>query len=353
MSRSVSAGFLRALTLTLTLTLALGAPGALAQGKFPGIGRAATPEEVRAWDIDVRTDFKGLPVGSGSVAKGQQVWEGKCASCHGVFGESNEFFTPIVGGVTAEDVKRGRVAALIGKPELQRTTLMKMSSIATLWDYINRAMPWNTPKSLSVEEVYAVTAFILNLGEILPDSFVLSDKNIGEVQKLVPNRNGMTRKHGLWEAGGSADVKNTLCMKDCPVGVHGQLQITSSIPDYARDAHGNLADQNRPVGPVRGVVTGKGAVARAASAVGDPRALANSSNCLACHATDRKVVGPSFIDIAGRYKGDSAAPARLAARIKDGGVGAWGNVPMPPHAGVKSEEIELLVRWILSGAGPN
>ena len=67
---------------------------------FPGIGRAATPKEVAAWDIDVRPDFKGLPKGSGSVAQGMDVWEAKCASCHGVFGESNEVFSPLIGGTT-------------------------------------------------------------------------------------------------------------------------------------------------------------------------------------------------------------------------------------------------------------
>ena len=80
--------------------------------KFPGIGRNATPAEVMAWDIDVRPDFKGLPKGSGSVEQGQVIWESKCASCHGVFGESNEIFTPIAGGTTADDVKTGRVASL-------------------------------------------------------------------------------------------------------------------------------------------------------------------------------------------------------------------------------------------------
>lgn len=64
-----------------------------AGAEFTGIGRAATVKEVAAWDIDVRPDFKGLPTGSGSVAKGQDVWEGKCASCHGVFGESNSVFS--------------------------------------------------------------------------------------------------------------------------------------------------------------------------------------------------------------------------------------------------------------------
>ena len=69
---------------------------------------------------------------------------------------------------------------------------MKVSSVSTLWDYINRAMPWNAPKSLSTEEVYAVTAYLLNLGGVLPDNFVLSDRNIAEVQQRLPNRNGMT-----------------------------------------------------------------------------------------------------------------------------------------------------------------
>src|SRR5436853_3365611 len=80
--------------------------------QFPGIGRPATPAEIAAWDIDVRPDFKGLPPGSGSVAKGQKVWDEKCASCHGTFGESNEVFTPLVGGTTAEDMKTGRVRSL-------------------------------------------------------------------------------------------------------------------------------------------------------------------------------------------------------------------------------------------------
>jgi mono/diheme cytochrome c family protein len=71
---------------------------------FPGIGRAATPKEVAAWDIDVRPDFKGLPEGSGTVASGMEMWEAKCASCHGVFGESNEVFSPLIGGTTAEDI---------------------------------------------------------------------------------------------------------------------------------------------------------------------------------------------------------------------------------------------------------
>ena len=221
------------------------------QNRFQGIGRAATPAEIAAWDIDVRPDFKGLPGGLGSVKQGEEVWEAKCASCHGSFGESNAVFPPIAGGTTAEDIERGRVAAL-AKPGEQRTTLMKLSQISTLWDYINRAMPWYAPKTLSADEVYALTAFILSLGRIVPEDFVLSDRNIGEVQKRLPNRDGMMRMPGLWNAHGRGDVRNAACMKDCAVGV----KIVSSLPDHARGTHGNLAEQNRPVGPVRGWASG-------------------------------------------------------------------------------------------------
>ena len=171
--------------LTFVLLVAGYAVVAAAQtAAYQGIGRPATPKEVQAWDIDVRPDFKGLPKGSGSVAQGQDLWEAKCAGCHGIFGESNEVFMPLVGGTTAEDVKTGRVARLNDPAFPGRTTLMKVSTVSTLWDYIRRAMPWTAPKSLSVDEVYAVTAFLLNLGGIVPDDFVLSERTMAQAQAL-------------------------------------------------------------------------------------------------------------------------------------------------------------------------
>ncbi|HLL17838.1 MAG TPA: cytochrome c, partial [Rubrivivax sp.] len=240
-----------------------------AQARYPSIGRAATPAEVKAWDIDVRPDFVGLPKGSGSVARGMQVWESKCASCHGVFGESNEVFSPLVGGTTVDDIKTGRVANLKRADYPGRTTLMKVAHVATLWDYINRAMPWNMPKSLTTEEVYAVTAYMLNLGGILPDDFTLSDRNIADVQKRMPNRNGMTAAHAMWpgnELNGTSkpDVRAAACMVNCPV----DGKVTSMLPDHARHAHGNLAEQNRLVGPQRGADTTRTAGPATAGAAG-------------------------------------------------------------------------------------
>jgi mono/diheme cytochrome c family protein len=210
--------------LTLVLMAITGFFSAQATGMYPGIGRNATPKEVAAWDIDVRPDFKGLPKGSGTVAKGQDVWEAKCAQCHGIFGESNEVFNPLVGGTTAEDVKSGRVAKL-KDPDGGRTTFMKVASLSTVWDYINRAMPWTAPKSLSTDEVYSVTAFLLNLAGVVPDNFTLSDKNIGEVQGRMPNRNGMQTRHAMWpgkRVWGNQEARHRKC------GVHEELRYRAN-----------------------------------------------------------------------------------------------------------------------------
>jgi cytochrome c len=145
-------------------------------------------------------------------------------------------------------------------------------------------MPWNAPKSLTTEEVYAVTAYLLHLGDILPADFVLSDRNMAEVQQRLPNRNGMTRNHGLWDIKGKPDVVGVACMRNCPTNG----QTSSQLPDHARDAHGNLADQNRLVGPARGADT-----ARLAAPV-DVADLAKRKACLSCHGVEKRIVGPSF-----------------------------------------------------------
>lgn len=335
------------------------APAAPDDKPWSAIGRPATATEIRAWDIDVRPDFKGLPPGSGSVEQGQEVWEAKCASCHGTFGESNEVFAPIVGGTSAEDMRTGRVSAFVKGGVPQRTTLMKLSQISTLWDYIRRAMPWNAPKSLTVDEVYAVTAYILNLGDIVPADFVLSGRNIAEVQARLPNRDGMVRFDGLWSVRGKPDVQGDACMHDCPVSA----EVRSALPEFARNAHGNLAGQNRLIGPVRGADTTQpalreppapGALRAAAAAVAPdakaPADLARESGCLACHAVAGRLVGPAFRDVAARYAGQADAAGRLARRVREGSQGAWGSMPMPPNPGVAESDLGVIVKWVLDRA---
>ena len=328
------------------------------------LGRAATPAEVKAWDIDVRPDFKGLPKGAGSVSMGETVWIAKCSSCHGDFGESNEVFTPIIGGTTKKDIETGRVASLVeGAPATapQKTTIMKVATLSTLWDYINRAMPWNNPKTLTPDEVFGVTAYLLSLAEIVPADFVLSDKNIAEVQKRMPNRNGMVFYEPLWKVNGKGDVKNVACMKDCEF----DPRVKSFLPDFARDAHGNIQEQNRGIGPVRGVDTTKppakglvgGAAAAAAPAAAPAAAkgpnvnnLLAANSCTACHGMKNKIVGPGFNEIAAKHKGKANLEAYLVGKIKNGGSGVYGAIPMPAQPQVKDADAQAMAQWIAAGA---
>jgi S-disulfanyl-L-cysteine oxidoreductase SoxD len=326
---------------------------------YEGIGRAATPKELAAWDIDVRPDFKGLPKGSGSVAKGMDVWESKCASCHGIFGESNEVFSPIVGGTTKDDIRTGRVARLNDPGFPGRTTLMKVSTLSTLWDYVNRAMPWTAPKSLGADEVYAVTAYILNMGGILPDDFTLSDRNVAEVQNLLPNRNGTTTEHSLWPGAGfgkrKPDVLATACMKDCAAAP----RLASFLPEFARDSHGNLAEQNRPVGAQRGADTSRFAAAEAAvvpavsksmgaTAGAAATALIQKHACVACHGIENKILGPSFRDVAKKYASRADAAAYLTGKIQAGGSGVWGALAMPAQA-LGESDAKAIAQWLADG----
>jgi S-disulfanyl-L-cysteine oxidoreductase SoxD len=316
---------------------------------YPGIGRPATTKELAAWDIDVRPDFKGLPAGSGTVAQGQDIWEAKCASCHGIFGESNEVFNPLVGGTTAEDVKTGRVARLTDPAYPARTTLMKLATVSTLWDYIHRAMPWNKPKSLKVDEVYAVTAFLLNLGGVVPDDFVLSDRTMVEAQARLPNRNGMSTSHALWPGRSlpgtvaQPDVRAIACMRDCAA----EPKLASLLPDHARDAHGNLADQSRAVGSQHGAATT--ASAPSPSPATGTMSLLQGHGCVACHGIDTRIVGPAFKDIAARHGRRDDALVYLSAKIRAGGSGTWGAIPMPPQS-LTEADARAIAQWLADGA---
>jgi cytochrome c len=89
--------------------------------------------------------------------------------------------------------------------------------------------------------------------------------------------------------------------------------------------------------------------ATSAVAVPSAEALAQKSNCLMCHSVDKKILGPAYKDVAAKYKGDKTAEAKLIQKVKTGGSGAWGDMPMPPNSPqVKDEDIKTIVQWVLS-----
>lgn len=165
----------RSLVLGAIMVAAAAAPGAAEPGHF-GYGKVAAPEEIAGWNIDVRgDDGAGLPPGSGSVNKGAEVYAEQCAACHGTFGEGEGRFPKLAGG--AGSLKDDR-------PELTVGSYWPFAP--TLWDYINRAMPMPVPHTLSADDVYALTAYILNLNDIVPGEFVADRDSLPKVR--MPNR---------------------------------------------------------------------------------------------------------------------------------------------------------------------
>ncbi|MCC8936952.1 cytochrome c [Bradyrhizobium sp. Arg68] len=159
------------------LAAAIVIPGAATQAaERYGIGRAATPAEIAGWDIDIGRDGANLPPGSGSVARGRIVFGEQCASCHGDSGQGG-VGDRLVGG-------QGTLAS----PKPIRTIGSYWPYASTLFDYVRRAMPQNAPQSLSNEDVYAVSAYLLSLNGIVPDNAVLDARSLGAIK--MPNRDG-------------------------------------------------------------------------------------------------------------------------------------------------------------------
>jgi cytochrome c len=176
------------------------------------------------------------------------------------------------------------------------------------------------------------------LNDILPADAMLDQDSLPRLR--LPNRDGFTTDHGLARRDGKPDTRNVACMTNCVPGV----RVASRIPDYARADHGDLAEQTRALAA--------NATPTRTPAARRPADLAKQSACMACHAVSAKVLGPSFRDVAAKYAGDASAPTKLAARIRAGGVGNWGAVPMPAQPQLAENDALALARWVLGGAPP-
>ncbi|MDJ0656218.1 MAG: c-type cytochrome [Xanthomonadales bacterium] len=161
-----------------------------------GYGKPATAEEIAGWDIDVRPDGLGLPPGSGSVEDGEMLYETHCAVCHGSFGEGVGRYPVLAGG---EDT------LMEDRPE--KTVGSYWPYVSTLWDYIYRAMPFTAPQSLTHDETYAISAYVLYLNDLVDDDFVMTQDNMASIE--LPNQ------PNFFGPDPRPDVQNTRCMKDC------------------------------------------------------------------------------------------------------------------------------------------
>lgn len=139
-----------------------------------GFGRPATDEEIAAWDIDVHPDGTGLPAGSGTVAEGASLFAEHCARCHGDTGREPPFLLPF----------RALVGEYDGQtwPEWPTTIGNYWPYPTTVFDYVRRGMPFDTPGILSDDEVYALVAWLLNQNGIIPDDAVMNAETLPEVE---------------------------------------------------------------------------------------------------------------------------------------------------------------------------
>lgn len=193
-------GLLLGLLLTF-VALPLQAEQAKELTKKPiNLGRIALPEEIAAWDIDIRPDGQGLPVGKGSVKQGEEIFLNQCAACHGEFGEGAGRWPVLTGG-------RGT----LDKDNPDKTIGSYWPFASTTFDYIRRAMPFGNAQTLTADETYALTAFLLYMNDIVKDDFVLSRENFSSLK--MPNVGGFydddreTTEKAFW--------KKNPCMKNC------------------------------------------------------------------------------------------------------------------------------------------
>jgi cytochrome c len=160
----------------LALAALLAACAPTAPVKRLGLGQTATAEQIRGWDIDVRADGAGLPAGAGSVAQGQAIYQARCLACHGENGEKG----------TAPRLAGGQGSLATRSPVLTVGSYWPYAT--TLYDYIHRAMPQDSPQSLTPNEVYAVTAYTLHLNGIVKADAVLDAPSLAAIR--MPNRDG-------------------------------------------------------------------------------------------------------------------------------------------------------------------
>jgi len=263
--------------------------------KGVSFGRAATANEIKAWDVDALPDGTGLPEGEGSVELGDELYEAQCAVCHGEFGGGGQGYPQLAGGNQDKDengiVKTLKNQRIDGKVDAPKRTVGTYWPVATtLFTYIRDAMPYAHPKSLSNDEVYAITAYILAQNEIEIDGEEMDDEYVLNKEKLVkvvlankngfyPNIDGPNAQEDV-RAFFADRAKNIgagiRCMKDCKdPGMDGKTEATLMKIGY------EMKDVVPPYAYAKDLPPEKegGSVSKAEKMY--------DASCKLCHATDK------------------------------------------------------------------
>jgi mono/diheme cytochrome c family protein len=222
MSSFLKSGAIGLAALTAMGSLALAARAAeLHKPGYYNYGTQPTPAQIAGWDIAVRPDGAGLPPGSGSVSKGADIYADQCAACHGTFGEGEGRYPKLAGG-------EGTLRAERPEP----TVGSYWPFATTLWDYINRAMPFPSPHTLSTNDIYAITAYVLNINNIVGNDFVADRNSLPKVK--MPNHD-----HFIWQDP-RPDTSAKECMKGCADPAKIKIETTAEGKDLTPRTTGPL-----------------------------------------------------------------------------------------------------------------
>lgn len=323
-----------------------------------GLGREALVEEIAAWDDDVRPDGHGLPAGSGDVFTGEEVFIEKCSMCHGDFGEAVGRWPVLAGGF-----------GTLTRQDPVKTIGSYWPYLSTVFDYVNRAMPFGEANSLSPDEVYAITAYLLYVNDLVDDDFTLSNENFNEVR--LPNEENFKDDDRL-EVEFPQFVRPDICMENCKESV--EITMHASVLDVTPEE--TAAREAAEAAEAAAEAAPEATVEAAAADTGlDPALVAAGEDlfkkCRSCHqigegAVDR--TGPHLNGVVGRaigahdgfnYSGTLADAGAAGGVWDEATLGAFLANPkaaMPgtkmSFAGFKSDEdIAAMIAYLQSAGG--
>jgi hypothetical protein len=182
-----------------------------------GLGTLATKEEVQGWDIDVRPDGLGAPIGAGTALDGEDIYAERCAHCHGDFGEGVDRWPILVGG-----------HGTLESEDPVKTIGSYWPYASTAYDYIYRAMPFGEAQSLTHDETYMIVAYLLYMNDVIDDDFELNNENIGTIE--MPNQGGFFMPDPRPDA---QLASGEPCMSNCDVSTEiiGRARIIDVTPE--------------------------------------------------------------------------------------------------------------------------
>jgi len=277
--------YLKATATAVSLSL-IAAPGF---AEKLGLGRAALPEEIAAWDLDVSPDGTGLPVGSGDVLTGEELFSDSCAACHGEFAEGVGNWPKLAGG---DDT--------LADKDPVKTVGSYWPYLSTTWDYVNRSMPFGAAQTLETDEVYAIVAYILYSNDLVDEDFVLSNENFSDI--VLPNADGFIVDNRLeaeshfWNA--------EPCMENCKDSV--EITMRAMVLDVTPEEEASAAEPEATEEVVEVAVV----VEETAVAALDAELVAAGEKvfkkCKACHQIGegaKNKTGPLLTGIVGKAAG--------------------------------------------------